>query len=107
VIDAAQPAQDLFDDPFAHPDKPLAQERLADGRIAVPVRSAKPIALTDRPTRQIQLWSRSEDGARDQMLVSSLPHADPRQLRHRNRGRPDHPRSRDLRVPLIASPLTS
>lgn len=75
IVDATHPTADLFDDPFADPDKPPEPTPLADGRMAISVRSTQPLAVLDRPRGQFQLWSRSEDGSRDQVLVSSLPHA--------------------------------
>jgi hypothetical protein len=50
-------------------------ERLPDGRAAVTVRSAAPIALQQRPTQRFQLRSREE--GQDAILIDRLPFAAP------------------------------
>lgn len=65
VVDLAQRA--TFDAPRA--------ERLPDGRAALTVRSAEPIALQQRPLQRFQLRSREE--GQDAVLIDRLPLAAP------------------------------
>lgn len=50
-----------------------SSETLADGRTALAIRAARPVGLTDRSGRRIELWSRTETGERDRLLMSNLP----------------------------------
>jgi len=56
-------------------DPPGPAETLADGRPALAIRSTAPIPLAERPGRRIELWSRTEAGGQDRVLIRSLPAA--------------------------------
>lgn len=50
-------------------------ETLADGRSALAIRSDIPLPLAERPQRRLQLWSRTDAGDRDRVLLGNLPAA--------------------------------
>jgi hypothetical protein len=79
IVVSGRTRPDLFADAFDPPAQPR-QERLADGRMAIAVRSTQPIALTDRPMRKYEVWSRRDDGALADKLVAALPDATPASL---------------------------
>jgi hypothetical protein len=88
VIDTAALNPVQFEDPFADGlDSLPRQEPLADGRMAIGVKSTTPIALADRPKGSIRLVTRSESGSRGPVL-SSLPCAAPANFAYERPGDP-------------------